>query len=510
MLSNQFHLLTIISFLPQNSKKKKRLKEAVGPKPPVKQKRSNKTNKSGRCPTPPIEQIVLRGDNTSHRRQPRRTKQTSDPATEEETCEERVGTLEPVAAQNGSSGEAVLELVSKEGADSAGSAEVSESEGPLAVSLLARDNSLDKQLGDPMKSLEEGLIRFVNKKYMVILYSSFLFQPFSSLSVTILITLSKPKTQDLKRENELLNVRISELKADILVINSQLNNKFIDVSSEVPAWIRPHPDSKILVSRKRLIDAERSSTFTEYTLRTFTAFVSVEDAYRTNLEGRASTINKDAQRKKAIDKEILKEIHDTVYYQFKAAIDAQTEAAEKNKVRFNWKSKVNLMVGKKLQSIARHFEAIKACKEKDNNLTEEDKEDFRDYERYIKDLSLFRDLDAKIDQQLARSSAIEPSIQTSSASKTTTSISSSHENLASTSGSVVLKEKSKAEKKRKYPASSSSSSSSSSSDDELASSSEDDSQTDSIVSKSEREKRRLAKTEAIFRKLMKFNKSSRK
>lgn len=310
-----------------------------------------------------------------------------------------------------------------------------------------------------------------------------------------------------------LNGDIRELKADLAVINGQLNNEFVDASSNAPDWVRPYPESKLLVSRRRLHDAERSKTFTEFTLRSFTAFVSVEDVYRTNLEGGRSKVDKNAPRKKAIDKSILNEIYEAVYHRFKVQINAQIETAAKTKTSFNWKSKVNLMVQKKLQSIASHFRAIKAGETKNDDLKKEDKEDFRDYERYITDPNLFNDLDEKIDQQ---PDTPRLPIQAAPGEKDTSNNTSNGKNRSSPVDTNEKPISSKGKRKKYATSSSSSSTSSSSSDESIASSStrtsreaEDDSEAEEIRSQSARKKKHLAKVAKMLSKLERNKKRSK-
>ena len=248
----------------------------------------------------------------------------------------------------------------------------------------------------------------------------------------------------------------------------------------MPAFVRPHPESKILISSTRLRDAKRSSTFTEFTLRSFTAFTLVEDAYRTNLDGGQSKIDKNAPRKKAFDKNLLDDIHAAVYYHFKPTIDSHTEASAKHKERFNWKSKVNLMVSKKLLVLNKHFMAIKAGNRNDKKISEEDKEGFQMYQDYIQKVSLFEELDAKIDHQQS-SSTVEQSPQLS----TQAAYSENEPSFKSKSPSASphKSKNSKKRKKKKYLTSSSSSSSSSDSELPFAFSSDgDDESNDDEVS----------------------------
>lgn len=65
---------------------------------------------------------------------------------------------------------------------------------------------------------------------------------------------------------------LEDLKSEMKIINSQLNDKYPKISlDELPKLIKPYPNFKILISRRRFEVAKRSNTFI--------SFCSVDQTY---------------------------------------------------------------------------------------------------------------------------------------------------------------------------------------------------------------------------------------
>lgn len=197
---------------------------------------------------------------------------------------------------------------------------------------------------------------------------------------------------------EAMRRELDELKLQIAAHEKRFSNKLTDDRETEPLY--PGSERQVNKMRLRLALGNNKNTFTAFVLQIFTALCSVEDTYRRNLKGRASTTTK-GKPKLAFDQTIIDDIYGAVEHYYGEHLKKIEFTSLQERQKFNWRSKVNEQINKKLGQLNRRFEAMKKGEDK-SELTEEDLVGFKDYAMYSDDPTAFELLNMEVDDELEK------------------------------------------------------------------------------------------------------------
>lgn len=140
-------------------------------------------------------------------------------------------------------------------------------------------------------------------------------------------------------------------------------------------------------------------SYTDFVFQIFTAVASLKECYKRNLRGRGPTVGLDRSKKKLpFSNRILNEIHSAVDHYYGKLIKLRREfEAEKNLPITKPKSLINKCINDKLLGINKHLEKLRSGL--GETIKEEDKLGFKFYGDFVRNISLFDELDLELENE---------------------------------------------------------------------------------------------------------------